>query len=348
MRQIDRLLWFCHLPNSTFYESNDNFGAFVSSRRGAGMIRQTFNSLAECLKLPEFLNCKRWFYPDDYFGRVKRNLSWLWDRSIFDRLLLTGWIGLVLAIIPDFFAPNDDLLFFERCLIVALVLRQIFKFFKLQIDPAASVWALVWIGCGLFISLLAVLVFPSATIRVYGILLAGVGLGWRMGGVRMLAELTHLAGALAVMTYPPKAVFEVLNAGARDLSLWLTQEIARIVLPEFHFHREWIEHKGLNLLIEFAASCSGFQFFLTYFAVSLVLKKQRRSVTDTIFCLSYAAICALWSNVVRVLVILFLVEKGYAEAALHSHHALIGHLCMGVGLTLLLLILESRETGLTS
>ena len=218
----------------------------------------------------------------------------------------------------------EDLLFYDRILVMALVLwrlrwtvwRQKTTFFFRSRIPGSAFLGIV----PLF---LTACITATRTVSVYLTLLYAAGLIWATRGRGTLRRVAPFLCAVAVMAYPPRQVLEVLTSWSQSFCFAVTQRICAYLLPEARFAES--EVIVGDIVIGFDPECGGFHLVCTMVALALVLGAKVLAGTVLVKVLFLAGVLALGLNIARVVSILALTVLGYAEEALFDIHYEIGH-----------------------
>ena len=181
----------------------------------------------------------------------------------------------------------------------------------------------------------------SLALTNYSFLVWMLGMCWILGGRNQVHTLARLTLAAAIMTYPPRIIFEPLTDGLLQAVIVTSKFLARGSLPTIFFfdHTVTVQERQ----VAFISACSGWNFMMTYLAVVLIFFKKQNGLSRLAIAIISAALLAFSLNVFRVLSMLTLANHGMWELALGKGHEPLGQGFILVGL--LIIIRASKVFG---
>jgi exosortase/archaeosortase family protein len=229
----------------------------------------------------------------------------------------------------------DDPLRYERAILVSIIA---FKFLRIVIDgwsgaPEDSrAWYVILLA-GVVMSVNQVFIH-SLALTNYSFLAWMLGVCWILGGRDQLYTLVRLALAAAIMTYPPRIIFEPFTDGLLQAVIVTSKFLAQGSLPAITFFDQSVMVQERQ--VAFISACSGSNFMMTYLAVVLIFFKKQNGLSRLALAIISAALLAFSLNVARILAMLTLANHGMWELALGKGHEPIGQGFILVGLLIIL------------
>ena len=250
------------------------------------------------------------------------------DKTIGNtRLTVGASVGLLILMAFNargYFHTPDDLLFYDRLVVTALVAWRLRRTVWCQRTTFFLQTRISWKALLCFILLfVAACLTESRTAMVYLTLVYASGLVLIAKGHGALRRMTPFLSAIGIMSYPPRLVWEPLTAWSQSLCLAATQKICEYLLPEARFAANNVIVG--ETVIAFDPECGGIHLVCTMMAMALVFGSKIIAFTMLFKVVIITGLLALALNILRVVCILALTVFGYAEEALFEMHHEIGH-----------------------